>query len=141
MYVCSVPQLCPTHCNPMPHKEHTFSQSLLKLMSIVLLMPSNHLILCHTLLLPPSIFASIRVFPSELALRIRWPEYWSFSFSNSPSNEENSGLVSFKTDWFVSLLSKGRSESSSAPRFESINSSVLSLLYGPTLTSHMTTQP
>ena len=87
----------------------TISQSSLKLMSIETMMPSNHLILCHSLLLLPSVFPSIKVFSNESALRIRWPEYWSFSFSNSPSNEENSGLVSFKTDWFVSLLSKGLS--------------------------------
>ena len=65
----------------------TNSQSLLKLMSIKSVMPSNHLILCHSLLFPPSIFASIRVFPNESVLRIRWPKYWSFSFSISPSNE------------------------------------------------------
>ena len=77
----------------------TNSQSLLKLMSIKSVMPSNHLILCHPLLLLPSIFPSIRVFSSESVLRIRWPEYWSFSFSISPSNEY-SGLISFRIDWF-----------------------------------------
>ena len=77
----------------------TNSQSLLKLMSIKSVMPSNHLILCCPLLLPPSIFSSIRVFSSESALCIRWPKYWSFSFSISPSNEY-SGLISFRTDWF-----------------------------------------
>ena len=71
------------------------SWSLLKLMSIELVMPSNHLILCHPLLLPPSIFFSIRVFSSESVLLIRWPKYWSFSFSISPSNEY-SGLISFR---------------------------------------------
>ena len=78
----------------------TNSQSLLKLMSIESMMPSNHLILCHPLLLPPSIFASIRVFSSESVLHIRWPKYWSFSFSFSisPSNEY-SGLISFRMDW------------------------------------------
>ena len=76
----------------------TKSQSLLKLMSIELVMPSNHLILCRPLLLPPSIFPSIRVFSSESALHIRWPKYWSFSFSISPSNEY-SGLISFRMDW------------------------------------------
>ena len=74
------------------------SQSLLKLMSIELVMPSNHLILCHPLLLPPSIFPSIRVFTNESVLCIRWPKYWSFSFSISPSNEY-SGLISFRMDW------------------------------------------
>ena len=75
----------------------TNSQSLLKLMSIKSVMPSNHLILWHPLLLPPSIFPSIRVFSSELVLHIRWPKYWSFSFSISPSNEY-SGLISFRMD-------------------------------------------
>ena len=75
------------------------SQSLLKLMSFELVMPSNHLILCHPLLLLPSIFPSIRVFSNELALHIRWPKYWSISFSISPSNEY-SGLISFRIDCF-----------------------------------------
>ena len=76
----------------------TNSQSLLKLMSIELVMPSSHLILCRPLLLLPSIFPSIRDFSNESALRIRWPKYWSFSFSISPSNE-HPGLISFKMDW------------------------------------------
>ena len=76
----------------------TNSQILLKLMSIEWVMPSNHLILCHPLLLLPSIFPSIRGFSNELALRIRWPKYWSFSFSISPSNEY-SGLIFFRTDF------------------------------------------
>ena len=84
----------------------TVSQSLLKLMSIELVMPSNHLILCCPLLLLPSIFPSIRVFSNELALHIRWPKYWSFSFSNSPSNE-CSGLISFRIDWFDLLAVQG----------------------------------
>ena len=75
----------------------TNSRSLLKLMSIVSVMPSNHLILCHPLLLPPSIFPSSRVFSNESVLCFRWPEYWSFSFSISPSNEY-SGLISFRID-------------------------------------------
>ena len=82
------------------------SRSLLKLMSIESVMPSNHLILCHPLLLPPSIFPSIRVFSSEAALGIRWPKYWSFSFSISPSNEY-SGLVSFRMDWLALLAVQG----------------------------------
>ena len=82
------------------------SQSLLKLMSIESVMPSNHFILCHSLLLLPSIFPSIRVFSSEPALRIRWPQYWSFSFSTSPSNEY-SGLTAFRTDWFDRLAVQG----------------------------------
>ena len=76
----------------------TNSQSLLKLISIESVMPSNHLILCHPLPLPPSIFPSIRVFSSESVLRIRWPKYWSFSFSISPSSE-HPGLISFRMDW------------------------------------------
>ena len=80
----------------------TISWSLLKFMSIESVMPSNHLVLCHPLLLLPSIFPNIRVFSSELALHIRWPKYWSFSFSISPSNEY-SGLISFRIDWFYLL--------------------------------------
>ena len=98
----SVTQSCPTFCDPWTAAHQaslsiTNSWSLLKLMSIALVMPSNHLILCRPLL-PPSIFPSIRVFSNELILCIRWPKYWSFSFSISPSNEY-SGLTSFRTDW------------------------------------------
>ena len=82
------------------------SQNLLKLMSIESVMPSNHLILCHPLLLLPLIFPSIRVFSNESALLIRWPKYWSFSLSISPSNEY-SGLTSFKIDWFDLLAVQG----------------------------------
>ena len=77
----------------------TNSRSLIKLMSIKSVMPSNHLILCSSLLLPPSIFQSIRVFSSESVLHIRWPKYWSFSFNISPSSEY-SGLISLRMDWF-----------------------------------------
>ena len=84
----------------------TNSRSLLKLMSIESVMPSNHLILCHPLLLLPSIFPSIRVFSNEPALCIRWPWYWSFSFSISPSNEY-SGSISFRIDWFDLLAVQG----------------------------------
>ena len=84
----------------------TIPWSLLKLLSIELVMPSNHLILCHPLLLLPSNFPSIRVFFNELALRIRWPKYWSFSFSISPSNEY-SGLISFRIDWSDLLAVQG----------------------------------
>ena len=84
----------------------TNSQSLLKLRSIDLVMPSNHLILCHRLLLLPSIFSSIRVFSKESVLQTRWPKYWSFSFSISPSNEY-SGLISFRIDWFDLLAVQG----------------------------------
>ena len=111
----------------------TISWSLLKFMSIESMMPSNHLILCHPLLLP-SIFPSIRVFSSESALHIRWPKYWHFSFSISPSNEY-SGLISFRIDWLDLFAVQGTLESSPTPQFESINSSALSLLSGPTLTS------
>ena len=84
----------------------TNSQRLLKFMSIELVMPSNHHILCRPLLLPPSIFPSIRVFSNESALPIRWPKYWSFSFNISPSNE-HSGLISFRMDWLVFLAVQG----------------------------------
>ena len=84
----------------------TNSQNLLKLMSIELVMLSNHLILCHPLLLLPSIFPSIRVFSNELALHIRWPKYWSFSFIISPSNEYL-GLISFRIDRFDLLAVQG----------------------------------
>ena len=84
----------------------TNSWSLLKLMSIKSVMPSNHVILCHPLLLSPSIFPSIRVFSNESALRIRWPKYWSFSFSISPSNE-HSGLISFSMNWLDLLAVQG----------------------------------
>ena len=84
----------------------TNSWSLLKFISIELLMPSNHLILCRPLLLLPSIFPSIKVFSYESALHIRWPKYWSFSFNISPSNE-HSGLVSFRMDWLDLLAVQG----------------------------------
>ena len=106
----------------------TNSWSLLKLMSIELVMPSNHLILCHPLLLP-SIFPSIRVFSSESALRIRWPKYRSFSFNISPSNE-HSGLTSFRTDWLDLLAVQATLKPSPTPQFKSINYSVLSFPYG-----------
>ena len=112
----------------------TISWSLFKLTSIESMMPSNHLILCHTLLLP-SILPSIRIFSNESVLCIRWPKYWSFSFSISPSNED-SGLISFRIDWFDLLAAQGTlQESSPIPQFKSINSSVLSFLYDPTLKS------
>ena len=80
---------------PVPH----ISQSLLRFVSIESVMPSSHLVLCHPLLLLPSIFPSIRMFSSELVLSIRWPKYWSFSFSHSPFNDY-SGLISSRIDWF-----------------------------------------
>ena len=110
----------------------TNSRRFLKLMSITSLMSYNQLILCCPHLLP-SIFPSIRVFSNESVLRIRWPKYWCFSIS--PSNE-HSGLISFRIDWSDLLAVQGDSqESSSASQFESINSSALSFLYSPTLTS------
>ena len=93
---------------PCPSLSITNSRNLLKLMSIKSVMPSNHLILCRSLLLLPSFFPSIRVFSNESLLHIRWPKCWSFSFSISPSNEY-SGLISFRIDWFISSLSKGLS--------------------------------
>ena len=84
----------------------TNSQSLLKLMSIKSVMPSNHLILCCPLLFLPSIFPSSRVFSNESAIHIRWPKYWSFSFSISPSNE-HSGMISFRMGWFNLLAIQG----------------------------------
>ena len=99
-------QLCdPMDCSMPGFLSITNSQSLPKLMSIELV-PSNHIIFYHPLLLPPSIFPSIRVFSNESVLRIRWPKYWSFSFSISPSNEY-SGLISFKMDWLDLLVVQG----------------------------------
>ena len=96
----SVSQSCLTICDPacQASLSITNSRSLPKFMSIKLAMPSNHLILCHPLLLLPSILPSIRVFSNESVLHIRWPEYWSFSFSISPSSEY-SELISFRMDW------------------------------------------
>ena len=110
------------------------SWSLFEIISIESVMPSNHLILCHPLLLLPSILTSIRVFSNESALHIRWPKYWSFTFSINPFNEY-SGLISFRIDWFDLLAIRGILKPSPVPQFKSITSSVLSLLYGPTLTS------
>ena len=111
----------------------TNSWSLLKLISIELVMPSNHLILCHPLLLPPSIFPRLWVFSNKSALHIRWPKYWGFSFSISPSNEY-SGLISFRMDWLDLLALQGTLKSL-LQHCSSKASSVLSFLYSPTLTS------
>ena len=113
----------------------TNTWSSLKLMSIESVMPTSHLILCHPLLLPP-IPPSIRVFSNESTLRMRWPKYWSFSFSISPSNE-HPGLISFRMDWLVGspCCPTDSQESSPTPQFKSINSSALSFLHSPTLTS------
>ena len=107
----AVTQFCPTLCNPMNRSMPGFPvhQQLpesLKFMSIKSVMPSSHLILCRPLLLPPSTFPSIRVFSSESVLHVRWPAYWSFSFSISPSNEY-SRLISFRVDWFDLLAVQG----------------------------------
>ena len=107
----SVAQLCPTlRPHGLQHARPPLSiinsRSLLKLMSIESVLPSNHLNLCHLLLLLPSIFPSIRVFSNESVLCIRWPKSWSFSFSISPSNEY-SGLISFTIDWLDRLTAQG----------------------------------
>ena len=103
----SFPTLCdPMDCSTPGSLFTTNSQSLLKLMSIQLVMPSNHLILCNPFLLPPSIFPSIRAFSNKSALHIRWPKYWSFSFNISPS-KDYSGLISFRMDWLDLLAVQG----------------------------------
>ena len=116
----------------IPFLSFSNSQSLLKIMSIESMMPSNQLIFCHPLLFPPSIFPSIRVFFNDSALCIRWPKYWSFYFSISPSNEY-SGLISFRIDWFYLLAVQGTLKSS--PQFKNFNSLALRLLYCTTLSS------
>ena len=135
---CSVSQSCLTFCNLMDHsapasQSFIISWNLLKLMSIKSVRPSNHLILCHPLLLLPSIFPSIRVFSNESAVYIRWPKYWSFSIRPS---SEYSVLISFRMDWLDLLAVQGslKIESSPTPQFKTINSLAFSLLYGPTLT-------
>ena len=136
----SVVQSCPILCNSMDCSMPGFpvitnSRGLLKLMSIKLVTPSNHLVPCCALLLLPSIFPSIRVFANESALHIRWPKYWSFSFSISPSNEY-SGLISFKIDWFDLLAVQGTLKS--LLQHHSLKLSILqcsAFFYGPTLTS------
>ena len=137
----SVIQSCLTICDPMycsmpGFPALTISRSLLKLMSIESVMPPNHFILCHPLLLLFSVFPSIRVFSNESVLPIRWPEYWSFNFSIGPSNEY-SRLISFRIDWLVwsPCSPRDSQESYSAPQLKGINSSVLSLFYCLYLTS------
>ena len=107
--------MCPTLCDPCTAARQaslsiTNSRSLLKLMSVELVMPSNHLILCRPLLLPPSVFPSIKVSSNQSALHIRWPKYWSFSFSISPFNEY-SGLISFRINWLDLLAVQGTRKS------------------------------
>ena len=109
------------------------SWSLFKLTSIELVMPSNHLILCHPLLLP-SIFPSIRVFSNESALHIKWPKYWSFSFNISPSNE-HPGLISFSMDWLDLFEVQGTLKNVLQCHSSKASTSALSFLYSPTLTS------
>ena len=137
---CSVAQSCRLFSTPWTEAQQaslSFSifWSLLKLMSITLMMLSHHLILCYPFLLLPSIFPSIRVFYSESALRIRWPKYWSFSFNISVF-KEYSGLISFKTDWFDLLPVQGTLKS--LLQNHSLKASILwcsDFLYGLTLTS------
>ena len=123
---CSVAQSCPILCDPMdctmpgfPVLHHL--PELAQTYVHCSVMPSNHLVLFCPLLLLPSIFLSIRVFSNELALCIRWPKYWSFSFNISPSNEY-SGLISFRIDWFDLCSPRDSQESSPTPQFKSINS-------------------
>ena len=135
----SVAQLCPTLPDPMDNSRpglpvhHQLPDST-QLISIELVMPPFHLILCCPLLLQTSIFPNIRVFSNESAFCMRWPKYWSFSFSIRPSNE-HPGLISFRMDWLDLLAVQGTLESSPAPQFKSINSSSLSFHYSPTITS------
>ena len=134
--VRSVAQSSPTICNPWTETRQaslsiTNSQSLHKLMSITLVIPSNHFSLCYPFLLLPSVFPSIRVFSNELVFRIRWPQYWIFNFSISPSSQY-SWLISFRMDWLELLEVQGTQESSPTPQFKS-NSSALRFFYSPTL--------
>ena len=123
----SVAQLCPTICDPMNHSTpgltvHPQLPESTQTMSIESVMPSNHLLLCHPLLFLPSIFPSIRVFSNESVLHIRWPKYWSFSFSISPSSDY-SGLISFRIDWLDLLAVQGTLKS--LPQHHSSKASIL----------------
>ena len=123
----SLTQSCPILCDPMNHSMpglpvHHQLLEFIQLMSIESVMPSNYLMLCHPLLLLPSIFPTIRVFSNESALRIRWSKYWSFSYNISPSNE-HPGLISFRMDWSDLLEIQETLESSQTPQFKSISSS------------------
>ena len=120
----SVPQLCLTlQSHGLQHTRLPCPWLSPRLMSIELMMPSNHLILCRPLLLPPSIFPSSRVFSNECVLHIRWPKYWSFSFSISPFNEY-SGLISFRIYWLDLFAVKGTLKGLPTPQLKSINSLV-----------------
>ena len=127
--------MCPALCNSMDTSLFClhYLLELLILMPIESVMPFNILIFCNSLLLLPSVFPSIKLFSSESALCIKWPKYWSFSFSISPSNKY-SGLISFRIDQFDLLAVQGTLKFSPTPQFESINSLAFSLLYGPTIT-------
>ena len=136
---CSVSQSCPTLCDhmdystpdlPVPHCLPKFAQVHVHCMVIA----SSHLILWRPFLLLPSIFPSIRDFSSKLAVSIKWPKYWSFRFSISPSNG-NSGLISLKIDWFDLCCPRDFQESSPAPQFRGINSLVSCLFHSPALTN------
>ena len=115
-------------------KSRTWLSNWTELLSIESVMPSNHLILSRPLLLLPSIFCSIRVFSNESVLPIRWPNYWSFNFSISPSNEY-SGMISLRMDWLDLLAAQGTLRVFSNTTVQKINSSALSFLYSSTLTS------
>ena len=133
----SVAQSCPTLCDPMNrstpglpvhHQLPEFTQTHFHKVQ------SSHLILCHPNVLLPPIPPSIRVFSNESTLHMRWPKYWSLSFNIIPS-KEHPGLISFRMDWLDLLAVQGTLESSPTPQFKSINSSELSFLHSPTLTS------
>ena len=135
----SVTQSCPTLCDPMNKAcqaslSITNSWSSLRLTSIESVMPSSHLILCRPLLLLPTIPPSIRVFSNKSPLHMRWPKYWSFSFSIIPS-KEHPELISFRMDWLDLLAVQGTLKSPPTPQFKSINFSALSFLHSPTLES------
>ena len=115
----------------------TITRSLLKLISVELVMPSNHLILCHPLLLLPSIFPSIRVLSSESTVHIRWPKSWSFNFSINPSNE-CSGLISFKIDWFDLFAAQGTLKSLLQYQHDSFMHSSLNYLLKTVYSGHST---
>ena len=121
------------HSTPGLPVHHQLPSSL-RLISIKLVMPSSHLLLSRPLLFLPPIPPSIRIFSNESTLRMRWPKYWSFSFSNI-SSKEHPGLISFRMDWLDLLAVFSLQESSPTPQYKSIDSSALSFLHSPTLTS------
>jgi len=137
--LCSVAQSCLIFATPWIATSQislsfTISWSLFKFKSIESMMSSNHLTLCHPLLLLSSLFPSIRVFSNQSALHIKWPKYWSLSFSTCPS-KDYSGFISFRIDWFDLIVVQGLSKVFSSTAVWSINSLSHSPLYGPTLTS------